>query len=281
MPGTSSVENRLAQWWFSPTFRSSVRYVQNLVPCLILWETWKASNSAVFYGRSPSPSSLISRICWWISFIGRNSRTSNQLSSVSTSVPNPQVADVSFSFNVNNTRSPSSYLVVNWRRPPCGWVKINIDGSARGNPGMSGGGGVCRNEKDVLLFTFSEEYGLGSNIRAELRAIHNGLYHCISRGHWSIIVEFDSQLVIDFLLGVATPCWKWSYWLSRIENLKLSGQVQFAHIFREDNGPADAMARLGSSNQSSTVVDRLADLLSHVWGSLFLDRVGLGSIREL
>ncbi|XP_058076475.1 receptor-like protein EIX1 [Magnolia sinica] len=139
---------------------------------------------------------------------------------------------------------------------------------------MSSEGGVCRNEQGVLLFAFSEGYGVGSNISVELRATNNGLHHCITRGHLSILIELDSQLVIDFLAGAAIPSWKWKYLLSRIENLKLFGRVQFTNIYREGNGLADAMARIGSSSQSLTMVNKLADLPAQVRGLLFLDKVG-------
>lgn len=29
-----------------------------------------------------------------------------------------------------------------WKKPPVGWVKLNIDGSCKGNPGSSGGGSI-------------------------------------------------------------------------------------------------------------------------------------------
>ena len=35
---------------------------------------------------------------------------------------------------------------IRWERPPQGWMKLNTDGSANGNPGLAGCGGVIRDD---------------------------------------------------------------------------------------------------------------------------------------
>ncbi|XP_058075296.1 uncharacterized protein LOC131223778 [Magnolia sinica] len=54
---------------------------------------------------------------------------------------------------------------------------------ARGNLGPSGGRGICRNEVGDFIFGFSAGYGPGSNVFAELRAIHDGLSYYATLGH--------------------------------------------------------------------------------------------------
>ncbi|XP_058076430.1 uncharacterized protein LOC131225018 [Magnolia sinica] len=93
-------------------------------------------------------------------------------------------------------KEPSPQSVVSWQKPPNGWVKVNVDGSSRGNPGLSGGGGVCRNDKGDFLFGFAFGYGVMSNIGAEIRAAHDGLLLCIEKGFSKVVVESDSELVI-------------------------------------------------------------------------------------
>ncbi|XP_058079605.1 uncharacterized protein LOC131227795 [Magnolia sinica] len=167
--------------------------------------------------------------------------------------------------------------VVIWRKPPPGWVKF---GSARGNLGAAGGGGVCRGERSEFLFAFHSGYGVDSDTRAELLANHDGLQHCLLLGYPNILVEFDSLLVINFLLGRAVPGWKWKCWIDRINHLSKSRNIKFVHTFREGNGPADALPKLGREGQRMTLVLLHADLLPTVRGLLFLDRLSLGSVRR-
>lgn len=39
--------------------------------------------------------------------------------------------------------------MVRWERPYRGWYKLNMDGSATGNPGVVGGDSVLRDDADV------------------------------------------------------------------------------------------------------------------------------------
>ncbi|XP_058089366.1 LRR receptor-like serine/threonine-protein kinase EFR [Magnolia sinica] len=56
----------------------------------------------------------------------------------------------------------------------CRWFSIN--------PGLLGGGGICRNNNDAFIFGFSVAYGVGSNNLAELHAIHDGMVLCLEKG---------------------------------------------------------------------------------------------------
>ncbi|XP_058099698.1 uncharacterized protein LOC131244045 [Magnolia sinica] len=72
--------------------------------------------------------------------------------------------------------------IIHWVRPPSNWVKLNIDGSARNNPGMSSGGGLVRNDKGMFLFGFFTGYGKGSNNNAEMRVAYDGFMLSLNRG---------------------------------------------------------------------------------------------------
>ncbi|CAI9783377.1 unnamed protein product [Fraxinus pennsylvanica] len=61
--------------------------------------------------------------------------------------------------------------IVKWAKPAIGRVKLNVDGSCSGNPGMAGGGGVVRDDMGRLAAGFSPFFGDGSNNEAELRAL--------------------------------------------------------------------------------------------------------------
>ncbi|XP_058111997.1 uncharacterized protein LOC131255316 [Magnolia sinica] len=163
-----------------------------------------ARNAALFDDISPSIQKLTHRVSWWLQFVQNKSFSS-------LPVPTPMAAHSSSGQpssrvflssatpplqGVPSTRPSCEQAiilaVVKWLRPPPGWEKINIDGLALGNPGPSSGGGICRDENGAFLFAFHEGYGSGSNVHAEIRAIHDGLLLCFSKGLKNIIVESDS-----------------------------------------------------------------------------------------
>ncbi|XP_058075745.1 uncharacterized protein LOC131224226 [Magnolia sinica] len=80
---------------------------------------------------------------------------------------------------------------------PMGWLKLNIDGSSRGNPGESGGGGVCRDHSSNLIFAFHRYYSTASNTITETQAMLDGLNICSYLGLTNIIVESDSKLIVE------------------------------------------------------------------------------------
>ena len=60
---------------------------------------------------------------------------------------------------------------VSWERPRGGWMILNTDGSAKGNVGPAGAGGVLRNDRGEWVFGFSEYLGHCSSMTAELKAL--------------------------------------------------------------------------------------------------------------
>ncbi|XP_040990896.1 uncharacterized protein LOC121238113 [Juglans microcarpa x Juglans regia] len=74
--------------------------------------------------------------------------------------------------NVSIIKRPvRSPRIVVWEKPHSGWVKLNVDGSCKGNPGNCGGGGIIRDHKGVVQGAFSLLFGHGSNNEAELKAM--------------------------------------------------------------------------------------------------------------
>ncbi|XP_058082449.1 uncharacterized protein LOC131230561 [Magnolia sinica] len=173
-----------------------------------------------------------------------------------------------------------SMQTVFWAKPPSGWVKVNVDGSACENPGLSGGGGIYRRDDGRFVLAFSSAYGVGSNNQAEIRAIYDGIILCLDRGFSKIIVETDLKVAARLLSGTLATSWNWKPWVARIKSLVHAAELVFSVIPREGNGPADGMAREASGTQASIVISHYRDLPPHIRGLLFLDKVGLGVVRD-
>ena len=131
--------------------------------------------------------------------------------------------------------------------PPQGFLKLNIDGASKGNPGLSGGGAILRNSLGQLVLAGSYFYGICTNMEAEFRALQDGL--CLLLGFglevYPIIIESDSKILVDMIQQNHIPSWK--YWnLARLICSYL-GRFNFKiqHTYREGNSVADSLANKG------------------------------------
>ena len=59
---------------------------------------------------------------------------------------------------------------VRWEVRGSGMLTLNVDGCAKGNPGVGGGGGVLRDATGLPLFAFSAFFGEITSLQAEVRA---------------------------------------------------------------------------------------------------------------
>lgn len=123
--------------------------------------------------------------------------------------------------------------IVSWCKPWEGWVKLNVDGACRGNPGSCGGGGVIRDDKGRFLAAFSTKFGFGTNNEAELRALNCGLVLCKELGFQNIVIESDSMLVVNWLREKECTMWYlWDFWDEVMQGLN-GIQYMVTNQFRE------------------------------------------------
>ena len=101
-----------------------------------------------------------------------------------------------------------SEVLIRWKFPNPGWVKLNSDGASHGNPGQATAGGVVRNEHGDWLTGFAANLGIATASVAELWRVIHGLDIASERGYRRIHVEVDSQIVIKLIeegVGVVHP----------------------------------------------------------------------------
>jgi len=139
--------------------------------------------------------------------------------------------------------------VGNWHLPPYGILKINTDGSSRGNPGPAGIGGIGRDAMGSVIFIFSIYEGNQTINLVEGLAILAALKKAHALGWRRIVCEFDSQVLINLLIGqkVADVNWQLAMIVQQILQISsLMELVTFAHIPREWNRAADCLAKRAS-----------------------------------
>lgn len=86
-----------------------------------------------------------------------------------------------------------------WIPPLMGILKINTDGSSRGNPGHASIGGIGRGDDGCATFFFSIYKRKHSNNLMEALAIKTVVERGFSLGWRRIICESDSHIVVDML----------------------------------------------------------------------------------
>lgn len=103
--------------------------------------------------------------------------------------------------------------MVVWSKLPTWWIKLNVDGSYRGNLGSSGGGGVLWVEHGILWVAFLEKFDDGINNGAELQAMITKIKLCKQLGFQHVIMEFDFELIVGWITKKPCSAWYlWDYW---------------------------------------------------------------------
>nr|XP_016513320.1 PREDICTED: uncharacterized protein LOC107830307 [Nicotiana tabacum] len=129
-----------------------------------------------------------------------------------------------------------------WEFPMEGWIKVNIDGASRRNPGRSSIGFCVRDEVGDLRYTLGMEIAEGSNTEAEAVAIVEALKLCKTQNYSQIWLQTDSLLLKNIIEGSWKPPWGIIEHVEEIRNLMEEFNIRVSHIFREENKLADHLA---------------------------------------
>lgn len=88
-----------------------------------------------------------------------------------------------------------------WEKPDINWVKLNSDGSSRGNPGVASSGGLIRNERGEWICGFARRIRITTSFAAELWGLREGLLQCLSLNLSSVLLELDAKSIVDLLVN--------------------------------------------------------------------------------
>lgn len=140
-----------------------------------------------------------------------------------------------------------SWHHISWEKPPPLWIKLNTDGAAEGNPGNAAAGGVFRDECGQWLLGFNRHIGLTTSVAAEIWAIRDGLSLAIENAFPRIILQSDSAIAIKLITDsqIASNHILFNL-ISDCRHLtEQIPELRFEHVFREGNGVANCLAKLG------------------------------------
>ncbi|XP_057836045.1 uncharacterized protein LOC131046339 [Cryptomeria japonica] len=137
-------------------------------------------------------------------------------------------------------------LRVKWDAPEARWSQVNFDGASVGNPGQSGIGCILRDFDGLFIKEISKKIRVATNNEAEFRAALRGLQ--LGKELWvqRIHLEGDSINVINVIHCNNIPSWCLNQWLQSILVLLATfDEFWVSHIYREGNGEADRLSKLG------------------------------------
>ncbi|WCJ29423.1 LINE-1 retrotransposable element ORF2 protein [Euphorbia peplus] len=196
---------------------------------------------------------VFSMICWWLwkwrnnlIFNGGNNGAFDQVQFISNRLEEFVKATV----NVGNIGGGSLHpRIISWICPDVGWVKLNTDGMSKGNPGISGTGGLIRDSNGMWLCGFMCNLGICTALLAELWGLYYGLEMAWKKGYRRVIVEIDSLIVLKLVMDGERVFHRY-YWL--IEGCKLflkhDWEIKMQHQFREGNRAADWLANFAGAS---------------------------------
>ena len=75
--------------------------------------------------------------------------------------------------------------------------KLNFDGASRGNPGLAGFGGLCRDHDGRIMMVFLGSIGQDTNKSAELEGLIRGFEVLIRGAFFLAIIEGDSNTLVQ------------------------------------------------------------------------------------
>ena len=180
---------------------------------------------------------------------------------------------------------PDAFFIqqIQWLAPGPGMVKFNIDGCSKGNPGVSGGGGILRNSAGCMVFAFSGYLGRCTNLQAEAKALLIGLQLCVQRGFMgNLMVETDS-LLLQRILSRSYRCpWSIRGEVGKIEQVTRGG-LQITYCYREANKVSDVLANAGSAHlyHLGCIYDSVAGLPTMARGEYQMDKLACWSLSTL
>ena len=142
--------------------------------------------------------------------------------------------------------SGSANMLVRWERPGQGKLKLNTDGSAQGNSGLAGGGGILRDDQGNQVLGYSRKIGRTTSFLVELWALRDRLHLCLSKNHLDVEVELDAKIIVDALTTTQQSDQLVSPLIDDCRFLATRfNHIQFKHCYHEANKCTDGLTRKG------------------------------------
>ncbi|PNY10193.1 ribonuclease H [Trifolium pratense] len=141
-------------------------------------------------------------------------------------------------------RHNKELILIGWKPPPVGWVKLNSDGACK-HDGSAGCGRIIRGSDGEWLGGFAKNLGICSAYVAEQWGVYAGFRLARRLGFKAVELNVDSLLVANVLNS--NQCSSRAL-VAKIRSLiAMDWEVVVKHSYREANRCADALASYGAT----------------------------------
>nr|XP_033513226.1 uncharacterized protein LOC117277909 [Nicotiana tomentosiformis] len=117
-----------------------------------------------------------------------------------------------------------------WEIPLEGWIKVNTDGAARGNPGRSAIGCCLRDDHGDVIHAHGQDINETTNTKAETSAILEALRFCKHNHISHIWLQTDSLLLKNVIEGTWSTPWGIVEYVEEIWRLMEMYNARITHI---------------------------------------------------
>lgn len=178
--------------WLSKIHSPCHKAILSLVPNCILWELWLHKNKSRFEPHISSANHVISNIDFAIRAILNAHQIIKKISLMDSRWL--------INFQIKHEQCIINKLIITkWFKPSMGRVKLNSDGSSKGNPNRSGGGSLLKSDSGMLIWAQAEFYGHTSNMVAETKILLQGVRRCVLQGYKYVDIEVDSIVLVGIV----------------------------------------------------------------------------------
>eukprot|EP00253_Pinus_taeda_P002060 PITA_02060 len=200
------INTTLRSWPQQPYQCKILNTLWQLIPGTVMWNIWKERNRRVFKDQAMDMEQV-----WNI--IKQNLQETLLLKSWSQEdFPSSNQERAIWNNWLFQITSPNSALatsvtkvaktITNWSPPPKNTYILNFDGASKGNPGITGYGGIIRNSQGNSLKIYFGSIGWNTNNAAELEGLWQGLQIAQLQSFFPLIVEGDSQILINMAIKI-------------------------------------------------------------------------------
>ncbi|KAK4709692.1 hypothetical protein R3W88_004205 [Solanum pinnatisectum] len=129
-----------------------------------------------------------------------------------------------------------------------------------------------------MILAFATPLGEGTNNQVEVRPAVFGMTWLLQIGYRNVILEVDSQLLVDWIMQNATPPWSIHAQVQQLmELIRQANKFKCKHTYREANAVADLLSKESHKMTSPSIYNSSQQLPKEERAYYQLDIVEMAS----